>query len=146
MVNYTLEDLAADPKSVEGLFEYHTRNNRYGCDAALAIILPERIRLYPQRLQVAAARTTFERERTDPTTNDILMRTYLPTYSQERNQSNWNRGKNIAIGMGVTGLAFLVWSVVSDAEVAKKAGKVAGAVFEIGAGLRLLRDYFRYKT
>ncbi len=74
------------------------------------------------------------------------MRSYLATYSKRENQRNWKKGKNIALAMGVAGLAFLVWSFVADAEVAKKAGKVAAAAFEAGAALRLARDYFRYKA
>ena len=138
--------LATDPQLVERLFLYHTTNNKYGPVATAAIAIPETARNYAQHTAVATARTTFGTERGNPDTNEVLLRTYLPTYSQEMNQRNWNRGKNIAIGMGAAGLAFLVWSLVDDAEVAKKVGRMAGVTFEAVASIKLFRDYFRYKA
>lgn len=150
MKRYCLDDmvteLGANPQVAKRLFLYHASKGRYGPDAALAVRVPESARIYTEQFSFATARTAFEAERRDPTTNEVLMRSYLRTYSQERNQRNWNRGKKIAIGMGTAGLAFLAWSLIADAEGAKNVGKAAGAAFEVGAGVRLIRDYLMHKA
>ena len=150
MARFTLEqlanDVAAKPQMIGRLFSYHASNGKYGPAAAAAIAVPDRARNYAQNTAVATARTAFETQRGNPTANDVLLRTYLPVYNREMNREGRNRGKNIAIGMGAAGIALFVWSLIADAEVAKKTGKVAAGIFEAGAAIRLIRDYFRYKA
>lgn len=150
MVKYTLEqltnELTTNPQLAGRVFSYHANNNRYGLAAAAAGAVPENARNYAQRVDVATARTRFDAERANPHLNSVLLETYLPIYSQERNQRNWNNAKIRAAAFGIGGLVLLLLSSNIDSKTAKFLAEAAGAAAAVGSPIGLGIAYFRYRA
>ena len=150
MVRYTLEDLtkelAAKPQLAERLFTYHASNGRYGPAAAAAINVPEAGRNYVQRATVATAQAIFNAQRNNPANNQVLLRTYLPDYSRERNQRSWNDAKWRAAGLGIGGLAWLLLGLGIDSKPAKVLAEAAGVAILVGSPAALGIAYLKYRA
>ena len=147
MVRYNLEDLTSEmatkPQLAERLFSYHTNNGRYGANAAAAIGVPENARTYAQQTAVATTKGFFDAERASPAINKVLLNTYLPVYSRERNQREL-RGGLVKSGLTAgTGIVAIVLGLFVDSEVAKFFLETVGTGSTIagmtGAGITYLK-------
>ena len=145
MVRINLEELTRDVNSSrqtrENLFTYHVSNRRYGAAAQAGFGHTD----YTSLMALATARTTFNAEMSNERIRPVLLQGYLPVYSQEINQRRWAWGRNVAIGMAGAGLALVVSSMFADTETTKKAERIVAGIFEVGAAVKVARDFVLYR-
>lgn len=148
MKRYSLEQLTeniqADPQLVERLFDYHARTGNYGHTAIAAATAAARTPL--QEMDLARARTNFGRDMSNPDEKETLMRAYLPSYSQGRNQRNWKKSIKSAAVLGGAGVVGIILAQFIDPKAAKALLEAAGVASVAGSPVALGIAYFKYRV